>query len=105
MTTFYKVYELVKKIPAGKVSTYGIIAKQIGNANPRVVGYALHSNKTPDTVPCHRVVHADGSLAKGYAFGGLTVQKQLLEGEGISFINENVNLTRHLFDFKKKHPQ
>lgn len=100
-STFQKIYKLVSKIPEGKVSTYGIIAKAVGNANPRVVGYALHSNKTPDTVPCYRVVHVDGSLAKGYAFGGLTVQRQLLEQEGIAFSKDKVILSRHIFDFDK----
>lgn len=99
MTLFQRIYKLVSKIPAGKVTTYGIIAKKIGIINPRVVGYALHSNKTPDTVPCHRVVHKDGSLAKGYAFGGLDVQRQLLEQEGINFIEGKVNLSKHLLTF------
>lgn len=98
MTTFEKVFDLVRKIPKGKVSTYGAISSKIGT-NPKVVGYALHSNKTPDTIPCHRVVHKDGSLAKGYAFGGLTIQKQLLEQEGITFLQGNVDLNKHLFTF------
>lgn len=99
MSTFQKIYKLVSRIPEGKVTTYGIIAKKIGNSNPRVVGYALHSNKTPDTVPCHRVVYIDGSLAKGYAFGGLGVQKQLLTNEGVTFIQDKVNLVKHLYKF------
>lgn len=99
MTTFEEVYRLVRKIPKSKVTTYGIIAKKIGNTNPRVVGYALHSNKTPDIVPCHRVVHSNGELAKGYVFGGLGVQKQLLTQEGISFLQDKVDLSRHLYQF------
>lgn len=99
MKTFDKVYKAVSKIPKGKVSTYGEIAKLIRISNPRVVGYALHSNKTPDTVPCHRVVNKFGKLAPGYAFGGPTIQKQLLGQEGITFVNESVDLSKHFFGF------
>lgn len=100
MNSFEAVYEAVKKIPKGKVSTYGRIAKYLGINNPRVVGYALHSNKAPDTVPCHRVVNIKGGLAPGYAFGGPTIQKQLLNQEGITFIGEDVDIKKHLFKFK-----
>lgn len=99
MNTFEKVYKVVAKIPKGKVTTYGIIAKKIGISNPRVVGYALHVNKNPDSVPCHRVVNKEGELAKGYAFGGLGIQKQLLEQEGIKFTGERVDLREQLFSF------
>lgn len=99
MSAFEAIYKAVGKIPKGKVSTYGAVAKQVGISNPRVVGYALHSNKTPDTVPCHRVVNIEGALAPGYAFGGPGVQKQLLEQEGISFIGPNVDLKSHFYNF------
>jgi|SRR3989344_7624106 len=99
MTTFEAIYKTIKKIPKGKVSTYGRVAKYAGISNPRVVGYALHSNKTPEAVPCHRVVNLKGALAPGYAFGGPTIQKKLLEQEGISFIGQFVNLQKHLYKF------
>jgi len=99
MNTFEQIYKTVSKIPMGKVSTYGRVAKQTGVSNPRVVGYALHSNKTPRTIPCHRVVYQSGGLSKGYAFGGLGVQKQLLEQEGIKFTGTSVNLDKHLYSF------
>ncbi len=99
MNTFDKVYKIVSKIPKGKVSTYGEIAKLIGITNPRVVGYALHINKDPDNIPCHRVVNKFGKLAPGYAFGGLDVQKQLLEQEGVTFINNSVDLDKHFYKF------
>lgn len=97
MTVFEKVYKAVAKIPKGKVLTYGDIAIELG-LNPRVVGYALHANKNGETVPCHRVVFKDGSLATGYAFGGKDVQKKLLLNEGVSFIGEKVNLKTSLFN-------
>jgi methylated-DNA-protein-cysteine methyltransferase related protein len=79
-----RLFELVKQIPLGKVTSY----KALGLAmeiHPRVVGRLLHSNDDPDHVPCHRVVHLDGRLAEGYAFGGLSIQRQLLEAEGVRF--------------------
>ena len=99
MNTFDKVYEVVSKIPKGKVTTYGEIAKFIGIGNPRVVGYALHVNSDPDNIPCHRVVNKDGDLAPGYAFGGLDVQKQLLEQEGVSFKGSRVSMSAHFYSF------
>jgi len=100
MNTFDKVYKLVEKVPRGKVTTYGTIAKQLGINNPRVVGYALHANKTPDTVPCHRVINAQGELSKDYAFGGLDVQKKLLIQEGIKFQEDKIPFEKYLFKFE-----
>ncbi|MBI2621289.1 MAG: MGMT family protein [Candidatus Levybacteria bacterium] len=99
MSTFEAVYRAVAKIPIGYVTTYGDVARFVGIRNPRVVGYALHSNKTPNTVPCHRVVNRDGKLAPGYAFGGPGVQKQLLEQEGIEFEGSKVKIDSQLFSF------
>lgn len=99
MNTFEKVYKAVSRIPRGKVSTYGSIAKHLGIKNPRVVGYALHVNNDPDNIPCHRVVDKNGRLAPGYAFGGLTIQKQLLEQEGVAFEGSKVKIDSHFFSF------
>lgn len=85
---FEKVYGEVKKIPCGRVATYGEIAKKAGTF-PKVVGFALHANPDPENIPCHRVVFKDGSLSKGYVFGGEGKQKQRLEKEGIKFNKEN----------------
>jgi methylated-DNA-protein-cysteine methyltransferase-like protein len=97
MNTFDEVYKQVKRIPYGKVTTYGDIAKKLGISNPRVVGYALHVNKDPDNIPCHRVVNKTGEPAKGYAFGGLGVQEKLLKSEGVAFSNGKVLLSKHLY--------
>lgn len=89
MNTFEKIYEVVKKIPHGKVATYGQVAAAAGNPRwSRVVGYALHSNPSPGEIPCHRVVRKDGRVAQSFAFGGEGVQRMLLEGEGVEFIDE-----------------
>lgn len=93
---FEKVYDIVAKIPRGKVLTYGDVAKAL-NINPRVVGYAMHANKDGELVPCHRVVFKDGSLTSGFAFGGKDIQRKLLLNEGVKFAGEKVNLETSLF--------
>lgn len=81
-----RVYEIVRQIPEGQVSTYGQIASLAGSRRAsRAVGYALHRNPYQGKVPCHRVVFQDGRLAKGFVFGGPGVQRQLLESEGVTF--------------------
>ena len=88
--TFSLIYEEVKKIPKGKVASYGYIAKKLGRPRlSRVVGYALH----PDTIPCHRVVTKDGQVSKAFAFGGLNKQIELLEKEGVKFKDGKVDMS------------
>ena len=83
---FERVYTMVEQIPRGMVATYGQIARLIGEPRrTRYVGFALHANPRPGIVPCHRVVFADGSLCEGFAFGGIDVQRSLLEEEGVRF--------------------
>ena len=90
MNTFEKIYEQVKKIPKGKVATYGQIALMAGNPRwSQIVGYALHSNPEPGVIPCHRVVNKEGKLAKAFAFGGENVQRDMLEKEGVVFLDED----------------
>ena len=84
------VYDLLLKIPAGKVSTYGDLAKALGNPlASRQVGRILGRNPNPIKVPCHRVVMSDGKVG-GYFYGS-DRKKELLEKEGISFTDEDVN--------------
>ncbi len=86
MTVFEKIYDVVLKIPKGKVATYGQVALLAGNPRwARVVGYALHNNPAPGVIPCHRVVNREGRVAEAFAFGGGASQKALLEKEGIVF--------------------
>lgn len=86
---FEKVYEVVKRIPKGKVATYGQIARLCGNPRmSRQVGWALHVNPEPYVIPCHRVVNREGHVAPSFAFGGEDVQKGLLAAEGVSFADE-----------------
>ncbi len=86
MTTFEKIYEVVRNIPEGNVATYGQVAMLAGNPRwARVVGYALHVNPAPGVIPCHRVVNRDGKTAESFAFGGGDIQRQMLEKEGVVF--------------------
>lgn len=86
MSVFEKIYEVVCKIPKGRVATYGQVALLAGNPHwARVVGYALHNNPMPIVIPCHRVVNREGKVAEAFAFGGGATQRELLEKEGIKF--------------------
>ncbi len=95
---FQKVYEVVKNIPKGMVCTYGEIAKFLNAPKmSRQVGWALHQNPNPKTIPCHRVVFADGSLSKAFAFGGENEQYKLLCSEGVTFKNNKVIMDKHFY--------
>lgn len=84
MSFYDKVYEVVKQIPKGYVMTYGQVALLCGNPRAsRAVGYALHVNPYPGVIPCHRIVNRFGYLSGGFAFGGIDVQKELLEQENV----------------------
>lgn len=88
-----RIYEAVKKIPKGKVATYGQVAELAGNKKmARAVGNALHKNPEPGVIPCHRVVDAAGRLAGAFAFGGADAQAKLLEAEGVSVVAGQVDL-------------
>ena len=91
-----RIYEAVKKIPRGKVATYGQVAAMAGNPKMcRAVGNALHKNPDPDNIPCYRVVNAKGELAGAFAFGGADVQANLLRADGIDVIDNKVDLIKY----------
>lgn len=82
-----RVFAVVRRIPRGKVATYGQVARLIGAPRTaRYVGYALHANPEPGTdpgcIPCHRVVFKDGRMATGFAFGGPDEQRGMLAARG-----------------------
>lgn len=79
------VFKYLQSLPNGKVTTYGAIAKKFKIPNARNVGWILQQNNDPDQVPCYKVVRADGSLAKGYKFGGSAAQKRHLQADGVKF--------------------
>ena len=91
-----RIYEAVRKIPRGKVATYGQVAELAGDKKmARAVGNALHKNPDPDTIPCYRVVNAKGELAGKFAFGGADVQAKLVEADGIEVIDDKVDLKKY----------
>ena len=92
-----RVYAYLKTIPEGKVTTYGQIAKYLGNRHyARTVGNILHDNPDPSRFPCHRVVNSKGRVAEHYAFGGAAAQRKRLEAEGIVFEkNGTVDLKKY----------
>ena len=91
-----RIYEAVKNIPKGKVATYGQVAAMAGNERmARAVGNALHKNPDPDTIPCYRVVNAKGELAKAFVFGGINVQAEMLEQDGIEVVDGKVDLKKY----------
>lgn len=88
-----RIYEAVKKIPRGRVATYGQIAELAGDRKmSRAVGNALHKNPDPDTIPCYRVVNSKGELSGEFAFGGAGAQARLLEADGIEVVDGKVDL-------------
>ena len=102
MNTFEKIYEVVKRIPKGRVATYGQVAALAGNRRlSRVVGYALHVNPDPENIPCYRVVNRFGEVSKAFAFGGENMQIILLRADGIKVTDEGkVDLDTYLWDGK-----
>ena len=97
---FYKlVYEVTKKIPTGRVTSYGAIARYLGTSqSSRMVGYALNGSHTSETfIPAHRVVNRNGMLSGKHHFGGSDVMQQLLESEGIEVENDEIVNFKALF--------
>ena len=91
-----RIYEAVKKIPKGKVATYGQVAELAGDKKmARAVGNALHKNPDPEGIPCYRVVNAKGELAGEFAFGGAGEQAKLLEAEGVEVVDGRVDLDKY----------
>lgn len=77
--------------------TYASIARLVGIKSPRKIGNILHANQEPEKIPCHRVVNSRGEVAKGFAFGGASVQRKILGKEGVSFKNGTVDLEKNLW--------
>jgi methylated-DNA-protein-cysteine methyltransferase-like protein len=88
---FDKVYTIVKKIPYGKVTTYGLIARYLGTPkSARMVGYAMNSSHKFSDIPAHRVVNRNGLLTGRHHFFGSSLMQELLENEGIIIIDNKI---------------
>lgn len=99
MRTFNeKVWELTKKVPKGKVSTYSVIAKALNCKAYRAVGNALNKNPFTPIVPCHRIVKSTGEVG-GFAHGSKK-KIEMLKKEGIGFNGNKIkNFEKVLFKF------
>jgi len=100
---FEKVYEVVRLIPYGRVTSYGAIAKYLGAAkSARIVGYAMNASHTKD-VPAHRVVNRKGLLTGKHHFEGTNLMQQLLENEGVEIVENQIqNLEAIYWDPSKE---
>jgi len=89
---FSKVYEVVRIIPAGRVTSYGAIAEFLGTrGSARMVGWAMNASHTSlNEIPAHRVVNRNGLLTGKHYFGGPKMMQQLLESEGIKVENDQI---------------
>ena len=89
-----RVYALARKIPKGKVATYGQLAALAGSPGAaRAIGNAMRNNPDIPKTPCHRVVASNGALT-GYAAGaGISTKKKMLLAEGVKFKGEKVDLS------------
>ena len=96
---FERVYQVVRKIPHGRVCTYGAVARAIGAPGAaRTVGYAMNASHNLENVPAHRVVNRKGMLTGKHHFDGTNLMQQLLESEGIKVVeNKIVDFEKHFW--------
>lgn len=98
---FQQVYEVVKLIPFGRVTSYGAIATYLGSkGSARMVGWAMNgSHASKDNIPAHRVVNRNGLLTGKHHFGSPNMMKDLLESEGLLVVgDEIVNFEERFWD-------
>lgn len=96
---YERIYDIVRLIPVGRVTTYGAIARVIGiGRSSRMVGYALNSVADDMSIPCHRVVNRNGELSGRMHFATPTLMREMLESEEITFVGDAVDMARHFWD-------
>jgi methylated-DNA-protein-cysteine methyltransferase-like protein len=97
--SFDSIYQVVRLIPVGRVTSYGAIAAYIGSkSGARLVGWAMNACHQMPDVPAHRVVNRNGVLSGKHHFGGNTMQ-ELLENEGVKVENDRiVEFDRHFWN-------
>lgn len=101
---FIDVYETVKLIPEGRVTTYGAIAKYLGlKGYARVVGWAMHGAVREAQVPAHRVVNSQGELTGRHHFDSPSLMQSLLEAEGLTIDNNRIKqFNKYFWDPSKE---
>lgn len=97
---FEQVYEVSKLIPEGRVTSYGAIAKYLGQArSARMVGWAMNASHNMSEIPAHRVVNRKGILTGKFHFDGTNLMQQLLENEGVEVVENQIqNFEQHFWD-------
>ncbi|GHB41006.1 MGMT family protein [Mongoliitalea lutea] len=97
---FDLVYQVVKLIPKGRVTSYGAIANYLGlKSGARMVGYAMNASHTDAEVPAHRVVNRKGLLTGKHHFPTPTLMQELLAAEGVMVENDQIiNFEEHFWD-------
>ena len=96
---FERVYEVVKLIPAGRVTSYGGIARYLGTArSARMVGWAMNaSHSSEEPIPAHRVVNRKGLLTGKMHFSHPDAMQELLEAEGVQIVEDQVQKFEELY--------
>lgn len=90
-------YELLKKIPKGKVTTYKALAEALNSRAYRAIGNAMNKNENAPIIPCHRVINSNGNIG-GYALG-IKRKIEILKKEGIEIKNNRIDLSKFLHKF------
>ncbi len=94
---FEKVFQVVKRVPYGRITSYGAIANYLGaSGSARMVGWALNGSDKHQ-VPAHRVVNRNGLLTGKHHFKGTNLMQQLLESEGVMVVENQVQNFEELF--------
>ena len=101
---FEDVYEVVRLIPSGKVTSYGAIAVYLGTKmSARMVGWAMNAAHADETVPAHRVVNREGVLTGKHHFSTSTAMQKSLEREGVKIKKDKIlNFEKHFWDPSKE---
>ena len=97
---FDRVYDVVRRIPSGMVTTYGAIAEVLGmKSSARMIGWALNGVglRERNDLPCHRVVNRNGDLSGRMHFETPFAMRERLEAEGVGFIDDRVDLAKHFW--------
>jgi len=92
------LWDMLKKIPKGKVTTYKILADQLG-IHQRTVASMLSKNKYPEKYPCYRVINSDGSLGGYSGKGGIAGKRKLLKKDGIEIKQGRIDLSKNIYKF------
>ena len=97
---FDLVYQVVRLIPKGKVTSYGAIANYLGlKSGARMVGYAMNASHTQPDIPAHRVVNRNGILTGKHHFSNPSEMEMLLRKEGIKVIHDKIqDFEKHFWD-------